>query len=90
MEIRAILPRLQFVIYLLESGVMALLLALAAAGSPEFSLGPIGRTLLAAAVPLPCHLLLSANLVWARRSLPARPAAVRGMRPVPLALPLPA
>ena len=84
------LAKLQLLVYLLEAGTLTALLALAAAGSAEFALGPLGRALLAAAVPLPCHLLLWAHLAWASRSLPAKTANAPLVRPLRLPLPLPA
>ena len=87
MDTKGVLPRLQLLVYLLETSVLTILLAIAAAGSAEFALGPLGRILLAASVPLPCHLILATHMAWARRAFATRASSALRIRPLPFPLP---
>ncbi len=61
------LTRLQAAVYLVELVLLSGMFALAASSSPEFALGPVARIFVAAALPLPCHLMVLAQVVWAGR-----------------------
>ena len=73
---RRILHWAQLSVYVAETGILIAMLTLAASRSPEFVLGPVGRLLVAAALPLPCHLLWLMHVLWQDRALrvPALPS----------------
>ncbi len=61
------LTKLQAAVYTIEVALLSGMFALAASSSPEFALGAVARIFAAAALPLPCHLMLVAHVVWAGR-----------------------
>ena len=56
--------KLQLAIYLLETLAVTGILALSAGRSADPVLGPLARLLVAASLPLPCHLLWLAQFLW--------------------------
>ena len=82
---RRTLLLLQLGVYAVETAMLVAILTLAASRSPEFVLGPLGRLLVAAALPLPCHMLWLLHLVWQGKTLrvTALPS-YESLRPIPV------
>jgi len=86
---QSFLLRLQLAVYLIEVLVTTGLFALAASSSPHFALGPLARLLVAASLPLPCHLIWLAHFLWNNGLLRRRQAVPAFQRqPLPQALPV--
>jgi hypothetical protein len=87
-EHRSLVWKVQAAIYSGETLLLVGLFALAAAGSPEFTLGPLARVWVAATLPLPCHLAWQAHFLWVTRQSRRRIAPpVGAWQPVPQILP---
>ena len=87
-EDRSWILKLQLAIYLTETLAITGILALAASRSPELLLGPLARVVVAASLPLPCHLLWLAHFLWHGQERQRRASVpTLELQPVPQTLP---